>query len=324
MLKVGEVRPGVLKGKGTAAKANGNGLHQNHYHNSENGVHNPRFSLGGALSDAVAVMHTLRGLQWQFGRGAHVPKHTRPLRRSPFLLATLQSFLTNFLILDFFESLIKLFPGVGHVYGGSMFYPGLSPLLRYTVSTTIHIMTGTCLLTGFGMVYDLITLIAVGVFNDSPLSWPPIMDNPWTADSMHAFWAKHWHQLLRQTFLVLGGYPGKWLAGDMGMLFGTFIASGLFHECSMYSMGRGFNIAVPFFFTLQGVILLLERYWRRMTGKRVHGIWGRLWVYSIMFLVAQPLVDAWHTRGLGGGMVIPPFVSPTRLFLIPAIRYTLH
>ncbi|KAF5382653.1 hypothetical protein D9615_002704 [Tricholomella constricta] len=294
MLKVGETRPGEMKVKGKGV-ANGQ-IHPavrrgNHY-------------IPSGLYDAIELMHTLRGLQWKFGRGVHIPKPTRPLERDKFLQATLVSFIQNCLLVDFLESAIKLFPGVGSPMGGSMFYPDLQPFWRYTVSTLIHMLTGSAILSGFGMVYDLVTLIAVGCFDSSPSSWPPVTDHPWCADSMHALWSKHWHQLLRQTFLVLGGYPGKWLAGDLGMLFGTFIASGLFHECAMYSMGRGFDHTVSLFFTMQGPILVLERVWRKVTGRRVGGLFGRLWVYSILFLWAQLMVNAWHRRGLGGGMVI--------------------
>ncbi|KAH9480642.1 hypothetical protein JR316_0007242 [Psilocybe cubensis] len=316
MLKVGESRPGVKKGK---AKDTLNGTVNGYAIESAGHPY-----VATWFYDAMEVAHTLRGLQWKFGQGVHIPKHTRPLERSAFLKATLDSFIKNFLVLDFLESLLKLFPGVGEPLGGSMFYPELAPVARYTVSTIIHLLTGSALLSGFGMVYDLITLIAVGLMDGSPLSWPPVMENPWISESMHEFWAKRWHQLLRQTFLVFGGYPGKWLAGNVGMLFGAFIASGLFHECAMYSMGRGFDHFPTLFFAMQGPILIIERLWRRFTGKKVGGWPGRLWVYFDMFILAQPMINAWHRRGLGGGLVIPPILSPTRLIVLPLVKSILH
>ncbi|PPQ69106.1 hypothetical protein CVT25_004603 [Psilocybe cyanescens] len=318
MLKIGESRPGVKKGKAKDVP-NGNG---NGYVESDEPARHPFIATW--FYDAIEVAHTLRGLKWKFGQGAHVPKHTRPLEPSAFLQATLVSFVKNYLTVDFLEALLKLFPGVGEPLGGSMFYPELSPISRYVVSTIIHMLTGSAILAGFGMVYDLITLFAVGVMDSSPLSWPPVMEDPWTAESMHEFWAKRWHQLLRQTFLVFGGYPGKWLAGNFGMLFGTFIASGLFHECAMYSMGRGFDHSATLFFAIQGPILIIERLWRRFTGRRVGGWPGRLWVYFDMFILAQPMVNAWHRRGLGGGLVIPPLLSPARLIILPLAKQILQ
>jgi len=201
-----------------------------------------------------------------------------------------------------------------------MFYSALSPSLRYTVSTVIHLITGTTLIAGFRMIYDLFTLIAVICLDSSPLSWPPIMGRPWHADSMHSFWAKEWHQVLRHTFMIFGGYPGMWIAGPHGMVFGAFLASGLFHSCSMYSADREFDYSTVIFFASQSLLLILERLWNRVTGKRVGGWIGRLWVYFVMFVGAQAMVDSWHRHGLGGGVVIPPLLSPMRVIVLPLIR----
>ncbi|KAJ6585085.1 hypothetical protein B0H19DRAFT_409896 [Mycena capillaripes] len=267
------------------------------------------------LYDSFELIHTTRGLRWKFAQGTYIPAHTRPLERRAFLRATLDSFIQNFLLLDLLESCIKLFPGVGVPAGGSMFYHELPLIPRYIVSTTIHMLTGSSLLAGFGMVYDLITLVAVGLLDSAPTSWPPVLDHPWRADSLHTLWARSWHQLLRNTFLVFGGYPGRWLAGDVGMLLGTFLASGLFHECSVYTLGRGFDHSVTLFFAAQGPLLIGERLWRKVLGKRVGGRFGRIWVYFVMFIGSQPMVNAWHVRGLGGAMVIPPLISPVRITL---------
>ncbi|KAF5315191.1 hypothetical protein D9619_006931 [Psilocybe cf. subviscida] len=310
MLKIGESRPGVRKGKDKAGvddRESSDATQQHPY-------------VATWLYDAIEVSHTMRGFKWKFGQGIHIPRQTRPLERSAFLEATFWSFVKNYLKLDFLESLLKLFPGVGEPMGGSMFYPQLSLPVRFVVSTSCHILTGAALLAGFNMVYDLITFIAVWLFDGSPESWPPVMDDPWHADSMHRFWARDWHQLLRETFIVYGGYPGKWIAGKVGMVLGTFAASGLFHECAMYAMCRGFDHAATIFFAIQGPILILERVWRRVTGRRVSGIWGRLWVYFDMFVLAQPMVNSWHRRGLGGGMVIPPHISPSRWILLPVAK----
>jgi len=150
------------------------------------------------------------------------------------------------------------------------------------------------------------------------------MDSPFTADSMHSFWGRRWHQLLRRPLVVLGGIPASWIAGDIGMLCGTFLASGAFHEGAMTAMDRGVDLKGFLFFAIQGPILILERLWRQVTGRRVHGWLGRLWVYTVVFIMGQPLTDSWHRRGLGGGMVIPPFLSPTRLFVIPLVQRFLN
>lgn len=242
------------------------------------------------LKDGIELSASMRGIGWEFGRGVYIPNHTRPLDRTAFLRATSYSFIRNFLLVDFLEWLLKLFPGVGNPQGGSIFY-AYPPLQRYAISTSIHIISGSCLLAGFGMCYDLLTLFSVIGLNDPPDAWPPVVDNPWISDSLHEFWAKRWHQLLRQTFVTFGGVPGKLIAGNFGMVFGTFIASGFYHECAIYAMGHGFDYRVPLFFAIQGPLLVVERVWRQVTGRRVGGWPGRLWVYLVIFFAGQHMSE---------------------------------
>ena len=241
------------------------------------------------LQDALELMFSMRGLGWDFGKDVYTPPPTRPQQRKPFLRATFLSFLICFLILDVLDSAIKLIPGVGDPTGGSIFFPHLASPTRYLVSTAIHVLTGTALVVGFSMVYDLITLFAVAVLGHSPSSWPPVMDSPWAAQSLHEFWAKRWHQLLRQTFLVFGGIPGRKIGGDVGLVLGTFLASGLFHECTILAMGREWDSRVPLFFLLQGGSVIGERIWKKVTGRRVDGVLGRMWVYFDIMILGQPL-----------------------------------
>jgi hypothetical protein len=316
MLKLDEVRPGVKKKNVDSKTFESNGKAQG----IGNGdAHSPSQSLSFSWTgvvDAVELAHTTRGLSFHFGRDTPIPVHRRPLHRPTFLKATFRSFLIHFLELDILESTLKLFPGVGSPSGGSIFYPTLAFPLRLLVSTTIHILTGSALVAGFNMVYDLITFFAVGLLNSSPQNWPPVMDDPWHADSMHRFWSKDWHQLLRRTFLIYGGYPARYLSRcastllfrvfgaksnskstrqvkvtrmleDVASVFGIFLASGLWHECTMYAMGRGFEWAAIVFFIGQAALLIGERLWKKLSGRKVAGLWGRIWVYLVIFIGPQ-------------------------------------
>jgi len=243
------------------------------------------------------------------------------LERGAFLKSTFLMFIKNLMILDLLDSLVKLVPGVGSPEGGTIFLPQLPLFQRYAFSTIIHLCTGIGLIAGFYVFYHLCTLMSVGVLRQSPLSWPPVMDNPWAADSLNDFWAKRWHQLLRRMFIVFGGHPASYIAGPVGMVFGTFLASGMFHEFSTYTMGKGLDPSITLFFLWQALGVVGERTWWKATGYRVRGWFGLAWVYFSIMVVGQPCVNAWHVGGLGGGLLIPPGLSPTRVLLWPALEH---
>ena len=223
----------------------------------------------------------------------HVPQEVRPLERGPFLKATWRIFFKYSLLLDFLDSCMKLIPEIGSS-GGSIFFP-LPPIQRYAVSTTIHIMTGTMLLSGFEAVYAFTTLVGVGLLHQSPLLWPPFLDHPFSSDSLTVFWAKRWHQFLRRMFVIFGGYPGHWIGSwiskevaKVTMLFGVFAASGLYHELTTYTMGRGFDSTITLFFVWHAFAALGERVWYKVTGRKVQGWIGLLWVYFCIMVLGQP------------------------------------
>ena len=150
---------------------------------------------------------------------------------------------------------------------------------------------------GIRFVYDLLTLFGVYVLHQHPASWPPVFFRPFTADSLHSFWSKRWHQIFRHVFLVYGGYPIRRvfsllsLQSNIAVVFGVFTVSGIYHECSIYTMGHGLEWRVPIFFALQAPLLLLERLFRRVTGKAVGGRWGVAWVYFCIVVLGQPLSE---------------------------------
>ena len=73
------------------------------------------------------------------------------------------------------------------------------------------------------------------------------------------------------------------------MVVGTFVASGVYHELSSMAMGRGFDWRVLVFFAVQSVFVILERVWRTVTGHRVGGWLGLIWVYFVIGILGQPL-----------------------------------
>ncbi|RDX48293.1 hypothetical protein OH76DRAFT_664611 [Lentinus brumalis] len=271
------------------------------------------------IGEALEVGLLARGIGWQLSQGLHIPKTRRPMERKAFLKSTFKSFITAYLIIDLVDSFLETLPGITPT-SGTIFFPQLPPILRYIVSTALTFAIGMVVILGITMCYDLLSLIAVGIFHQSPYSWPPVHDEPWRMGSLHEFWSKRWHQVLRHTFLVLGGYPGRWLAGDVGMLFGTFLASGLLHEFGFNLGGAPFDWKVIAYFALQPFGILAEKAYRRYTGKRVSGwsgwCWAAVWVIGLNEMAS----DSWIARGAAGKILVPPVLSPTRRIFIPVLR----
>ncbi|KAH8104954.1 hypothetical protein DFH11DRAFT_1836750 [Phellopilus nigrolimitatus] len=241
-------------------------------------------------------------------------------RASPFVAATLNSFAYNFAALDLLEASIKLVPGVGSPRGGVHLPagPAAAAALRAQHGGAQSRAAARCS-RGSRWCYDLrgarggraararAGVVAARARRAVPRGEPARVRG------------ERWHQLLRHTFVVFGGAPGAALAGAPGMALGAFLASGVYHELSSVAMGRGVDARVVAFFAAQGAFVILERVWRRVTGRRVGGWPGRVWLYFDIMVLGQPMIDAWHMKGLGGGRMIPPVISPTRQLLFPLL-----
>lgn len=250
--------------------------------------------LPQSFENAIELLCSIRGIGFEHGKGVVIPLETRPLEKGPFLRATVILFIRSFLTLDILESLLKLTPPLKTPLGGTIFIPSLRRFERYVVSTIIHAVTGFGLLEGLHTICYLCPIISVGVLDNPPAAWPPVSDHPWRSHSLQDFWSRRWHQILRRTFMVFGGLPGKWIGnkfgqGQLGMLFGTFMASGLYHEIPAYALGRGLDWRVPAFFLPQAFLVLAERLWGSITGKKVEGWWGRMWAYFAVLVLGQNL-----------------------------------
>lgn len=230
------------------------------------------------LLDALDVSCALRGIGWDFGKGVWVPRppSALPAERSAFIKSTVRRIVQNQLYVDVFDTIEKLTPGVTAT-GGTIFLPQLPPLQRYALSTFLHLGHGLLIIAGVALVYDYLSLAGVVLLGQSPGAWPPIHGDLRHVCSLHQFWSRGWHQALRYTFLTLGGFPGRWLAGGPGMVFGTFLASGLFHEIGLTVAGRDVDHRVTVFFLLQAFGITLEKAFRKVTGRRVGGVLGIVW-----------------------------------------------
>jgi len=59
----------------------------------------------------------------------------------------------------------------------------------------------------------------------------------------------------------------------------------------------GFNPPTMFFFVIQAAGLIAERMFRQVTGRKVGGIWGNVWVIAFLLITVQPMAEVWINRG---------------------------
>ena len=71
------------------------------------------------------------------------------------------------------------------------------------------------------------------------------------------------------------------------MAFGTFLASGLFHEVGLLVAGRRMDHRVTLFFVLQAVGIAIEKLFRMLTGRRVGGVLGTIWAMLFILGIGQ-------------------------------------
>ncbi|KIY69181.1 hypothetical protein CYLTODRAFT_237769 [Cylindrobasidium torrendii FP15055 ss-10] len=130
--------------------------------------------------------------------------------------------------------------------------------------------------------YNLYALIGVCICRQDTEQWPPFYNKPWLSTSLTEFWGKRWHQAFRYTFSNVGGKPLSLLFGRAGFVLGTFFASGVFHDMGFWGMrrGRGLCCFTTPYFVLNGVGCVVEAAFRRLTGKKVCGLPGRVWAWS--------------------------------------------
>ena len=275
----------------------------------------------GVYKDAADLLSNMRGLGWDWSRGLYVPRDTRPTRsRLAFVLSTLVLFLRDLFIFDFCHYAVQLFSPdtFGSTKGGSIIDPSLPPVARYARSTTITLLSAVVIYFSLTMMYNFTTLLAflLSGLREDPAAWPPISEAPWRATSIADFWARRWHQTFRRPFIVIGGYPARKVFGKLGGVLGVFALSGVLHDWSIWGMGRGTDFSrLGGFFVLNGVGVILEQVWLRLTGKKVGGWTGWTWTMVYIMVTGHLLIDGWLRRGLAGSLLIPPQFRIGKKFL---------
>ncbi|KAI9567223.1 hypothetical protein HD554DRAFT_2193151 [Boletus coccyginus] len=277
----------------------------------------PANSAPSTILDALDLGSNVRGHGWDWSGGLYVPRQTRPANRAAFVFSTFLSAIVNTLICGaLHRAILMLAPvGGGPIPEGSTIFDETLPfLVQYLRAAIISALAGFAICAVVQMNYDLGTMVAVLVLGQDPAQWPPILDAPWRATSLGDFWGRRWHQMLRQTFLLLGGYPLSFLLGRAGIVIGAFLASGVVHHIMMVALGNpteSWRMLVGFGMMAPGI--LLERAFQQLTGRRVGGVVGWVWTMGWVLLWGNLIVEEFARTGMYGSTGFVDSVLPVRI-----------
>ena len=123
--------------------------------------------------------------------------------------------------------------------------------------------------------------------------------------------------MMRDMLMTLGMQPFEWALGRPGGLLGAFFVSGVFHDIEL---GRGgYTTVVVGFWVMNGVGVVLERVWKKVTGKQVGGVWGRVWMMGWLVIWGLPMVDVYARAGRYASMSVVGGFEPS-LALVGFVR----
>lgn len=264
------------------------------------------------LLDAADLTFNFRGIGWSW---SHLPNPPpEPRSSSTFFFHTLISFLFYVVLSDITHRFLQNFDPntIGSPVGGTIFDLSLPPLRRYSRSTLITFFSCFMMYCIIETGYLFATLFSLLFLYQSPSQWPPIFDRPWLSTSISQFWSKRWQQLFREIFVSFGGNTLALFIGRVGAILGAFFVSGIVHAFGLWGLGRGGEfIKVIGFFVMMGVGILLEYSWKKLTGSRVDGFFGRVWTFVWLLTWGHFLVEAWSTKGLLGSAFLPDGYRPS-------------
>ncbi|KAI6037692.1 membrane bound O-acyl transferase family-domain-containing protein [Pisolithus marmoratus] len=266
-------------------------------------------NIRSAMLNASDLCNNLRGIGWNWSKGVHIRSPTIKVEsRLVFAVLSLSRSLLCMSIGDALDLCIRGFAPQGSA-GWSIFDPTLPPIRRYLQSSIITVLVGFSGVSTVEMVYSFNAAACVVLFQQHPSQWPPLFNKPWFSPSLAKFWGRNWHQLFREVFVGCGYKPLESILGQYAVI-GAFVISGILHDIGMRGMGHGDTLRIVGYFVMQGVGVALERLWRRLTGRRVGGPLGCLWVWIWQCFWGNHLVDAWAQ----GGMIARSELLPVRPF----------
>ncbi|KAF8838766.1 hypothetical protein BDN67DRAFT_1012866 [Paxillus ammoniavirescens] len=274
----------------------------------------PARATPSTIMDALDLAANLRGIGWDWSKGLHVPRETRPSSHTRFVAYAILSAGLHTLISGVAHTTVRSFSPdtFGSIMGGTIFDETLPFFPRYLRASIISTLVALEIYCALQMGYDLCIIPAVLILGQDPIQWPPVFERPWFATSVSDFWGRTWHQFYRRTF-ILGSYPFSFVFGRIGGVFGAFFASAVVHYIALVTLNGQMELwrmLVSFGMMALGVVG--ERIFRQWTGRKVGGLAGWVWTMGWVNLWGALMVDGWARAGMFGCSSFVDSVTPVR------------
>ena len=266
------------------------------------------------------LMINPRGIGWNWPRGLVVPKPAFETdSRFAFVLSLTAGFAFSMLAFDASVQTIRAMSPetFGSLKGGTLFDHTLPPILELLRAMLVSLLAAVSVYFGLQYTYKFLAIVCIILFHQHPSQWPPLFDAPWLSTSLSELWGRRWHQMMRDMLLTLGHQPCQWLFGRFGGLLGAFLISGIFHD---FELGQSGHAVVSVgFWVMNGVGVVLERVWKKVTGKRVGGVWGRTWTVGWLLLWGIPMANVYAKVGRFSALSVVGGFEPS-LALVAIVR----
>ncbi|KAF8546977.1 hypothetical protein OG21DRAFT_1501766 [Imleria badia] len=302
----------------------------------------PVNSTPSTLMDALDLVSNFRGYGWDWSRGVHFPRETRPSNHGGFIFYTILSAAAHAFAFGILNTAIRSFSlasfgtlsggpilddtrpflhrairvcfpvGHGDISGGSIFDESLPLHLRFLRLSVISTLAFVWIYVGLQMLYDSCTILSMLILEKTQPNGLPSL-TPRGSPPLTDFWGRRWHQLLRRTLLVLGGYPLSSILGRAGTVIRALLASAVFHHVELTALNSNsefWRILVGFGMMALGIIM--EDVFKDVTGRTVRGLAGWVWTMGWIVLWGNVMVDAFARAGSFGFPTPIDLVLPVR------------
>ncbi|GAA5983406.1 hypothetical protein JCM10908_000276 [Rhodotorula pacifica] len=301
------------------------------------------------LRSTLHLMGSMRGAGYQFGAIATEPYSDK---RGPYLRRLLLDIATSHPLLVLCAMTLLEPPSNRDVTLAGFLPASLTPAQVTQIGGAVTgLAMGTAVFAALTLGYScasLLFLIGTAVSRSLPFvpealrlppfdprEYPPLFKLSPMPDSVAVWWSSTWHSFFARPFRFLGFKPafrvvsllaGKG-AGRAAAVLATFAVSAWLHE---FGLASAISTLPPpsepltfylrwggsIYFMMQGVAIVLEGIFQAVTGRRVGGWIGTMWMSLFVVVCGQALRDSWIHQGLLREVPPLPYWSWQR-FVVP-------